>query len=98
MTTHATARDLPPLAEQAERLIDLGAHQIGGLTAAHLRHRAGRARFDGGLLVMHPVGVPASKLAPLIQREGKRGFVVTDMRDVDDFAPTRPVTLPAGPV
>jgi len=47
---------------------------------------------------MHPAGVPASKLAPLIQREGKRGFVVTDMRDVDDFAPAGPVTLPAGPV
>jgi hypothetical protein len=92
---------LPPLpapAEQAERLIELGAHQIGGLSAAQLREEAGRAPTDRGLLVMHPDRASVSRLTSLIEHGGKRGFVVADMRDVDDFAPIEPVRLPAGPV
>ena len=91
-------RPLPTLAEQAERLIELGAHQIGGLSAAQLREEAGRARTGRGLLVMHPDRAPASKLAPLAEHAGKRGFVVADMPDADDFAPIEPVRLPPGPL
>jgi hypothetical protein len=89
---------LPALAEQAERLIELGAHQIGGLSAARLREEAGRAPADRGLLVMHPGRASASRLASLIEHGGKRGFVVADMPDADDFAPIGPVRLPVGPV
>jgi hypothetical protein len=89
---------LPGLAEQAERLIELGAHRAGGLSAAQLREEAGRAPTDRGLLVMHPDRAPASKLTSLIERGGRRGFVVADMHDADGFAPIEPVRLPAAPV
>jgi len=89
---------LPPPAEQAERLIELGAHRIGGLSAAQLREEAGRVHGDRGLLVMHPDRASASRLATLAEHGGKHGFVVADMVDVDDFAPIEPVALPAGPV
>ena len=88
---------LPALAEQAERLIELGAHEIGGVSAAQLREQVGRPPTDRGLLVMHPDRAPASKLATLLQHGGKRGFVVADMTDADDFAPIESVELPRGP-
>jgi uncharacterized protein DUF5701 len=88
---------LPSLAEQAERLIEAGAHEIGGVPIAQLRGAA-RACTGRGLLVIHPARAHVSRLAPLIERNGKRGFVVADMRDADDFAPIEPVALPAGPV
>jgi len=88
---------LPPLAEQAARLIEAGAQEVGGVTAAQLRDGA-QAHVGPGLLVMHPARAYASGLVSLIERDGKRGFVVADMRDADDFAPIQPVALPAGPV
>ena len=89
---------LPPPGEQAERLIEVGAHEIGGLSAAQLREEAGRVRAGRGLLVMHPDRASASRLATLVEHGGKRGFVVADMADADDFAPIEPVELPAGPI
>ncbi|MGW6918066.1 DUF5701 family protein [Kitasatospora sp. NPDC054939] len=92
MTDATTAvPPLPPLAAQAERLIDLGVHERAGLTADDLRAFAKDAG-DGGdgtaLLAVHPDRVPASALAPLLRRADKPGFVVVDMPDVDDFAPS----------
>jgi hypothetical protein len=49
------------------------------------------------LLVDHPDRVPASTLVPLLRLNGKPGFVVTDMTDVDEFAPIPSVTLPDAP-
>ncbi|MFE7266500.1 DUF5701 family protein [Streptomyces sp. NPDC057592] len=84
-----TASSLPPLATQAERLIELGVHELARLPADDLRTFAENAgRGDGGaLLAVHPDRAPASALAPLLRRDGKPGFVVTDMPDVDRFAP-----------
>ncbi|MET9952886.1 DUF5701 family protein [Streptomyces sp. NPDC006339] len=81
---------LPPLADQAERLIELGVHEIAGLTAEELRAFAANSEESGGarpLLAVHPDRAPASALAPLLRRGGKPGFVVVDMPDVDDFTP-----------
>ncbi|WP_138759315.1 DUF5701 family protein [Modestobacter altitudinis] len=90
---------LPPLTDQADRLIALGLHELAGLTAAELCDAAIAAGpGDGALLVLHPDRAPASRLAPLVEREGRRGFVVVDMTDVDAFAPIDQVDLPAGPV
>ena len=50
------------------------------------------------LLVLHPDRAPASRLAPLLERDGKRGFVVVDMPDVDDFRPIDSAAPPAEPV
>ncbi|OKK16059.1 hypothetical protein AMK16_25365 [Streptomyces sp. CB00455] len=85
-----TAPPLPPLATQAERLIDLGAHELARIPARDLRAFAENAgRADGhALLAIHPDRIPASALAPLLRRDGKPGFVVGDMADVDRFTPS----------
>ncbi|MFC7844378.1 DUF5701 family protein [Streptomyces sp. NPDC057382] len=78
---------LPAPSAQAERLIELGVHEIAGLAADEIRDAAARAGADGSLLAVHPDLVPASALAPLLRRDGKQGFVVVDMPDVDAFTP-----------
>ncbi|MGP3690100.1 DUF5701 family protein [Streptomyces sp. IBSNAI002] len=95
----AATPPLPSLAAQAERLIELGVHGLVGMDADGLRAFAERAGggHDGGLLSVHPDHAPASALAPLLRRNGKPGFVVTDMPDVDRFAPWA-VELPGAPL
>ncbi|MBX7466103.1 DUF5701 family protein [Streptomyces sp. NPDC059095] len=106
--TAVTAPPLPPLATQADRLIELGVHELAGIPAADLRGfaeaaRRGSSARGGGLessdvlLAVHPDRVPASALAPLLRREGKPGFVVVDMADVDRFAPCG-VEVPDSPL
>ncbi|MEU1820344.1 DUF5701 family protein [Streptomyces roseifaciens] len=94
-----TATALPSLAAQAERLIELGVHELAGIPADELRAFAANAgdKDGGALLAVHPDRAPASALAPLLRHDGKPGFVVTDMPDVDDFAPCS-VELPDGPL
>ncbi|MGW0791165.1 DUF5701 family protein [Streptomyces sp. NPDC002911] len=92
---------LPTPRVQAERLIELGVHEIAGLPAAELRAFAEAAEAsadDRTLLALHPDRAPASALTPLLRREHKPGFVVTDMPDVDLFAPLDTVALPEAPL
>ena len=89
---------LPPLAQQADRLIALGVHELAGLSAAELRHAAGTDPRADVLLVIHPALAPASALASLMKHEGKQGFTVIDMPDVDLFGPIDQVSLPTGAV
>ncbi|WP_037870287.1 DUF5701 family protein [Streptomyces sp. SPB074] len=92
---------LPDLSAQAERLIGLGVHEIAGLTEAALRafaRTAGVPGTEGALLAVHPDRAPASALAPLLRRGGKAGFVVTDMTDVDHFAPLEALAPPGAPL
>ncbi|GAA0631341.1 DUF5701 family protein [Streptomyces thermocarboxydovorans] len=100
--TSAFVPELPALTAQAEKLIELGVHEIAGLPADQLRSfaKAAEAPADasGTLLAVHPEAAPASALAPLLRREGKPGFVVADMPDVDEFTPLGSVTLPEGPL
>jgi hypothetical protein len=105
-TTSTVLPALPTLSAQAERLIELGVHELAGLSVGELRTFAEAAEAvasakspeapadgdgdgdrDGALLAIHPDLVPASALAPLLRRNGKPGFVVVDMPDVDGFAP-----------
>ncbi|MGX1565405.1 DUF5701 family protein, partial [Streptomyces sp. NPDC055509] len=99
--TTAVLPVLPSLSAQAERLIETGVHEIAGLPAAEIRTYAADAEAsvgdEGALLAVHPDRAPASALAPLLSREGKPGFVVVDMPDVDEFAPTA-VELPDAPL
>ncbi len=88
------APDLPALSTQADRLIGLGVHDWAGLTAAELRAAVVGDHRTGALLVIHPGLVRASALVPLLDFEGKSGFVVVDMPDVDDFSPIDQVQLP----
>ncbi|WP_029391866.1 DUF5701 family protein [Streptomyces xiaopingdaonensis] len=100
--TSALLPALPALSAQAERLIELGVHEPAGLSAVELRTFAAAAEApaggDGALLAVHPDHVPASALAPLLRRGDKPGFVVTDMPDVDLFAPLDTVAVPDAPL
>ncbi|MFG2774574.1 DUF5701 family protein [Streptomyces sp. NPDC048350] len=101
-STSPTVPALPSLAAQAERLIELGVHELAEIPADELRAFAAGAGAGGGregaLLAVHPDRVPASALAPLLRRDDKPGFVVVDMPDVDDFAPLDTVELPDAPL
>jgi hypothetical protein len=88
---------LPSLAVQAERLIELGVHTVGGWSPAEVRDLAVAAPTDDALLVLDPSRVRPSELAPLLERAGRPGFVVVDMTDVDSFGPIEQLTIPAGP-
>ncbi len=95
-----TLTTAPPrsMAAQAERLIELGVHELAGLQATELRAAARAATADDTLLVIHPDRTPASVLTPLLKHGGKQGFVVVDMPDVDAFAPIAESPVPASPV
>lgn len=88
------------LADQAERLIGLGVPELAGLTADRFRRLIDGMAGDRpeALLVVHPDLVPPSRLAPLIERDGNRGFVVVDMDDVDEFGPIDGLEPPTDPV
>lgn len=78
---------MPPLTEQADKLISLGLAKLGGFSAAQVRRAIDGQSGDDALLVVHQNRIPASTLAALMSRDGKPGFVVTDMTDVDLFEP-----------
>jgi hypothetical protein len=88
---------LPSLEVQAERLIALGVHTIGGWSAAEINDLAASGRSAGALLVLDPARVRPSDLAPLLERAGKPGFVVVDMTDVDSFQSIDSIAVPPGP-
>lgn len=89
---------MPPVERQVERLIELGLHEVAGLSSRDLRSVADLGAPEGALLVVHPSGAPAAGLASLLQRGGKHGFVVVDMQDIDDFAPIEQIELPCSPL
>ncbi|MFJ3663832.1 DUF5701 family protein [Streptomyces sp. NPDC090119] len=93
-----TTQTFTPLTTQAERLIELGVHEIAGLSAAEVRAAASVAGESDALLAVRPDLAPASRLAPLLRRRDKAGFVVTDMTDVDLFAPFDAIDLPDTPL
>jgi len=82
---------LPSLPDQAERLVRLGVHELAGISADRLREAAA----SGPAVSLLVTSSPASSLAPLLRLGDKEGFVVEDMTDVDDFAPT--VEVPEAP-
>jgi hypothetical protein len=88
------------LADQAERLVELGVPALAGITVADLRRHVAALRDEGPspVLVVHPGLVPASRLAGLLERSGKPGFVVVDMEDVDEFVPIDGLDVPSSPI
>ncbi|QGU06087.1 hypothetical protein COCCU_00595 [Corynebacterium occultum] len=72
---------------QGEKLIELGVPALAGMSAEAFRGDIAKVKVTGEkpLLVVGPALLPASRLAPLLQRAGKPGFVVTDMTDLDGF-------------
>lgn len=95
-----------PIARQVERLIELGLPELAGITADHLRAHAralpaGPGDSEGGggsVLAVHPSLVPTARLATLMRRDGKAGFVVVDMTDLAEFVPTDDISVPDAPL
>ena len=77
---------LPPLREQAERLIALGVADLAAIPEDELREAA-RADVSDALLVIHEGRLAASALTPFLRHRDQAGFVVVDMPDVDQFTP-----------
>ncbi|MDO5495077.1 MAG: DUF5701 family protein [bacterium] len=86
--------------EQLERLVTLGVPALAGMDPEAFRALAEGLPEDdpNAVLAIHPDLIPASRLAPLIERAGKPGFVVVDMTDLDDFAATETAPVPDSPL
>ena len=86
-------------AEQLARLLDAGVAEAAGISAAELTAHAGALPDEPGtVLAVHPALVPAHRLAPLLGRDDKPGFVVHDMTDLDEFVPIDGLSVPDAPL
>jgi hypothetical protein len=83
---------------QVQRLVELGLCELAGVSADRLRTLAEALAAQPGVLAVHPSLVPASRLAPLLTRHGKPGFVVEDMTDLDEFVPIKGLEVPEEPL
>lgn len=83
------------IAEQAQRLVDLGVADLAEISVDSLHFHARRlVEAPGAVIAVHPSLVPPSRLTGLLTRDDKPGFVVADMTDLDQFAPTPGVEIP----
>lgn len=102
-----TVPALPPLTEQAERLIATGALEGDGSkvtvdefrdVTADLEHRSAA----GALLVVSDQVLPVRTLVPRLKRisgeQERSGFIVVDMNDVDEFMPTVEASVPGASI
>lgn len=87
------------LAEQLQRLLDLGLPEVARVSPAELAGWVDDLdEWPDGVLMIHPDLVAPSALAPLLSRRGKQGFVVQDMTDLDEFGPTPDIVIPDRPL
>lgn len=87
------------IAAQLNRLVELGLPSLAGYSDADfMALGTPLANSEHGLLVIHPSVASPSRLAPLLRRDGKQGFIVTDMTDLDEFGPIDGVAIPDEPL
>ncbi|HEU5484240.1 MAG TPA: DUF5701 family protein [Microlunatus sp.] len=88
-----------PVTQQLRQLIDAGLAEVAGVTAAELTSY-GRQLPDepDTVLAVHPTLVPARRLAPLLRHQGRPGFVVEDLTDLEEFEPVAGLALPDPPL
>jgi hypothetical protein len=73
-----------PVSEQLTRLVEVGVADLAGLSGKELlAHADGLPEVPDSVLAVHPSLVPASRLATVMRHEGKPGFVVHDMGDLE---------------
>ena len=85
--------------EPLNRLVEAGVAEAAGLSAAELAaHLSALPDEPGAVLVAHPTLVPARDLAALLRHNGKPGFVVEDMGDLEQFVPITSVNVPECPL
>lgn len=88
---------IPNIPAQLKRLVRLGVPDLAGYSDKDFL-ALGQALPNTGVLVVHPSFVVPSRLTKLLIREGKPGFVVADMTDLDEFDPIEEVSIPAEPL
>ena len=87
------------IATQTQHLIELGVPAMAGMSVdTFTDHSRSLPDLHDGTVVVHPGLVPANRLATLLSRKGKPGFVVADMTDLDEFTPIEGLTVPNGPL
>lgn len=105
MQRHAS---LPPLADQAQRLIKLGVPGLLGqdpgqvMDAARALETRDSEQKAGSLLVPTRIACPYADLMRLVTHQGHSGFVVEDLTDAADFITvsgpdSEPAQLPGSP-
>ncbi len=87
------------LQQQLDRLLDTGLADAAGVSTDELRGYAA-VLPDGpdAVLAVHPRLASARALAALLRHDGRTGFVVSDMTDLDEFVPTGAVRIPDAPL
>jgi Family of unknown function (DUF5701) len=84
---------------QLQRLIEAGITGLTHLSPADLAAYVERLPDSpGAILVIHPTLIPARQLATLLRLNSKRGFVVTDMIDLEEFVPITNLKIPDLPL
>lgn len=85
--------------QQVERLIEAGVPAAAGMADADVAALATDLPHEAGAVVaVHPGFVDPARLAALLRRGGRPGFVVEDMTDVADFAAIGAVEVPDRPL
>ena len=88
------------LGPQLDRLLNLGLSQLAAVDESELRTMVSDLPDEpDGMLVVHPTLVSPQRLTPLLERQGKPGFVVSDFTDLDEFVDLEPcVHVPDRPL
>ncbi|MGP9695447.1 DUF5701 family protein [Brachybacterium sp. AOP25-B2-12] len=79
-------------------LITAGVPALAGLDDRAFRQLIPEDVPTECMWAVHPELVAPSRLAPLLRRGDREGFVVHDMTDLDEFAPIEAVEVPASPL
>lgn len=85
--------------EPLNRLVEAGVAEAAGISAAELAaHCSGLPDEPDAIIAVHPTLVSARDLAALLRHNGKPGFVVDDMGDLEQFVPIASVSVPDCPI
>ena len=87
------------LVDHVAALVAAGVPEAAGISPAELAaHAAVLPEVPGAVLAVHPSLAAPGRLAGLLRNEGRPGFVVADMTDVDGFAPISGLATPDLPL
>ena len=88
-----------PVTDQVRRLCDLGVPGLAQISPATLAgYAANLPDAPGAVLTVHPSLLSPRALAPLLTNDGKPGFVVDDLTDLEQFAPIAELSVPDRPL
>ena len=83
---------------QVRRLVNAGVHEAAGLSAEGFADHAANLPDEPGVLAVHPSLISARDLVALLDRDGKPGFVVSDMTDLPEFTAIEGLQVPDSPL